>query len=107
MRQNLTLRYICTHGTPFLRRSLPRALHGDSHASGNADWIAVATLSEPPQTTKHEGNGATCSAFPNFKRPFRKKTLADPATSLCQQRVSGRAGIKPTTTAAFACAVQC
>ena len=40
--------------------------------------------SEPPHTTKHDGNGATCSAFPNFSLPFRKKTLADPAMSRCQ-----------------------
>src|SRR5712671_3989489 len=40
-------------------RSLPRALHRDNHASGSAACMAVITSSQPPQTTKHEGNGAT------------------------------------------------
>src|SRR4029450_2380589 len=74
---------ISTHIAPFLWRSLLRALYCESHASGSAACIAVTTSSEAPQTTKHEGNGATCSACPNFKRPFRKKTLADPLMSQC------------------------
>ncbi len=80
-----------------------RALHRERHASGNAVCIAVITSSAAPQTTRQEGKGATCSASPNFKRPFRMKTRADPATSRCQYWVSSRAGSMPTTTAALPC----
>src|SRR5215471_5797326 len=62
----------------------PASFHCESHASGNTAWIAVITSLEPPHSTKHEGNGATCFVFPNFNRPCRKKTLADPAISRCQ-----------------------
>src|SRR5262249_18982071 len=104
MRQNLTLRYICTHGTPFLWRSLPRALQRDeSHASGRAAWIAVITSSEPPHSTKHEGKGAGCPTFPNLRLPFKKKTLAESAISRCQYAVSVRAGSKPTINLALPC----
>src|SRR5215471_14045130 len=84
-------------------RSPPRALHRDNHASGSAACSLVTRSSVAPQTTKHEGNGATCSAPPNLSLPFKKRTLADPATSLCQYAVSGRAGIKPMITSAFPC----
>jgi hypothetical protein len=53
----------------------------DNHASGRAACILVTTSSEPLQTTKHEGKGATCSAFPNFSLPLRHNTLAAPAMS--------------------------
>src|SRR5215813_1268586 len=80
----LTLREVCTHVVRFLWGSLARAFHRDNHASGSAACRAGITSSEPPQITTHEGKGATCSVFPNFNRPFRKKPLADLAMSRCQ-----------------------
>jgi hypothetical protein len=68
----------------FLWRSLPRPLHRESHASGSTACNLVNRSAEPPHTTRQDGKGATWSAFPNFNRPFRKKILADPATSRCQ-----------------------
>ncbi len=45
------------------------------------------------------GNGAGIAPSPNFNRPRSMNTSAAPTTCMCHQRVSVRAGTRPTTTA--------
>src|SRR4029453_16661834 len=92
---------ISIHIAPFLWRSLLRALYCESHASGSAACNLVTRSSEPPQSTRQLGNGATCSVCPNFKRPLRKRIAAFPTIDWCQNVVSVLAGISITMVCVF------